>query len=529
MSNTSPDSDASLKRLLEAGFRALDAGRLDEAGEACRKALAIRRDYVQAHFLVGLIALEMQDKRTAIRAFGSITKLRPEHAAAWAQLARLFARSGQANRADKALAAAIAHEENDAIVQNLIGVVCTLLGEHHDAREWHRKAAQAFPDNVPYVTAYANSLIYLGETQPAEEKLRHALTLEPNNAQANWLLAGVHKARDSKHIDAMRSILATTHLPPQFEAFLCYAIGKELEDLERWPEAYAAFARGAAARRKVIEFNEAAEIAMYETLEKTYTGDWLSEGPAGNPSASPIFVVGQPRTGTTLIERIITSHSAVHSAGELQHFGLSIRRLTDYQQPERFSAELMASAATVEPNALGSAYLRSSERLTGELDYFVDKLPQNYLYLPLILKALPNAKIVHLVRDPIDACFASFKQLFADAYPHSYDLEEMARHHARYRHLMSVWRERFGDRFLDISYEDTARDLEPNARRLIDWLGLPWEDACLDFHQQRGAVTTASAVQVREPVHTRSIGRWQRYATELEPLIKTLNANGVAC
>jgi hypothetical protein len=145
----------------------------------------------------------------------------------------------------------------------------------------------------------------------------------------------------------------------------------------------------------------------------------------------------------------------------------------------------------------------------------------------LILAALPNAKIVHLQRDPMDACFASYKQLFADAYPHSYDQQEMARHHARYYHLMGLWRERFPGRFLDIAYEDVARDLEPSARRLIDWLELPWEDCCLDFHRQDSAVTTASAVQVREPAHTRSIGRWRRYERQLEPLRNALEQLGV--
>ena len=142
--------------------------------------------------------------------------------------------------------------------------------------------------------------------------------------------------------------------------------------------------------------------------------------------------------------------------------------------------------------------------------------------IPLILAALPNAKIVHLVRDPMDACFASFKQLFADAYLHSYDQREMARHHARYRHLMEAWRERFPGRFFDISYEDTARDLEPNARALLEYLELPWEDACLEFHRQDTAVSTASAVQVREPAHTRSIGRWRRYEAELQPMAEEL-------
>ena len=172
-------------------------------------------------------------------------------------------------------------------------------------------------------------------------------------------------------------------------------------------------------------------------------------------------------------------------------------------------------------------YLDTTRRMQGSTPHFIDKLPQNYLMIPLILAALPNAKIVHLTRDPMDACFASYKQLFADAYLHSYDQQEMARHHARYRHLMQTWRERFPGRFLDISYEQTVAGLEAAVRSLLDFLELPWEDACLEFHRQRGAVSTASAVQVRQPVHTRSIGRWKKYATRLRPMSDALQQAGV--
>lgn len=266
---------------------------------------------------------------------------------------------------------------------------------------------------------------------------------------------------------------------------------------------------------------------MYAAFADTFTESWLYDNAQGHADPAPIFVVGQPRTGTTLVERIITSHSQVHSAGELKQFGHCVRRLGDYREPRRQSAKLAQLGAAIDPQQLGNAYLQSTRKLQGTLPRFVDKLPPNYLYLPLILKALPRAKIVHLRRDPMDACFASYKQLFADAYPHSYDQAEMARHHARYYHLMATWRERFGDRFFDISYEDTAANVEPNARALVDFLELPWEDACLLFHEQKAAVTTASVVQVRQPAHTRSVGRWRRYADRLSVMRETLAAAGV--
>lgn len=157
----------------------------------------------------------------------------------------------------------------------------------------------------------------------------------------------------------------------------------------------------------------------------------------------------------------------------------------------------------------------------------MDKLPYNYMFLPHILAALPNAKIIHLVRDPRDVCFSVFKQLFADAYPHSYNLEEMARHFVRYYRLMDVWRERFPGRFLDVQYEDVVADLEGNSRRILEYLELPWEDACVQFHKQDSAVSTASAVQVRQPAHNRSVGRWQRYQKQLQPALDILAQQGI--
>jgi len=361
----------------------------------------------------------------------------------------------------------------------------------------------------------------------AEEALKHALQLRPENANAHWLLSSVKKAKNRDHVAVLERLVKKDNRDPRALAFLYYGLGKELEDLQDWDQAYDAIANGAKSKRSAIDFDESAEIEMYEAFANTFTQEWMDGPGTGLDDSSPIFVVGQPRTGTTLVERIITSHSQVHSAGELRQFGICLRRLANYSEPKNQSAKLAYLGADVDPEKLGKAYLQTTAKLRGDLPHFVDKLPPNYLYIPLILKALPNAKIVHLRRNPMDACFSSYKQLFADAYPHSYDQAEMARHHARYYQLMQVWRERFGDRFFDISYESTARDLEPNARALIDFLGLPWEDACLEFHKQDTAVTTASAVQVRQPAHTGSIDRWRHYEQKLDVMRQTLIEKGI--
>ena len=512
---------------LRQGFSLLAAGRPEEASECARRLLGAKPDLVEGHFLVGLIATELKQNWTAVSAFGSVTKLKPDHAAAWAQLARLFMVAGQPARADGALAKAVEHNDDNPLVLDVIGAVYTLLGEEEEAAKWIRRALKQQPDNVNYLVNLANNQMFLGRLEAAEDALDKALSRHPENANAHWLLSGIRKATDRKHIEVLQRLVANEDRNPRALAFLYYGLGKELEDLEAWDEAFDAFASGAAARRKTIDFDEQAEVEMYRAFVDTFTAEWLQHGAAGHDDPSPIFVVGQPRTGTTLVERIITSHSQVFSAGELKQFGQCVRRLADYREPKRHSAKLAAQAAGVDCERLGKAYMATTAKMRGDLPRFVDKLPPNYLYIPLILKALPKAKIVHLTRNPMDACFASFKQLFADAYPHSYDQEEMARHHARYFDMMRTWRERFPGRFFDVSYEETAGNLEPNARALIEFLELPWEDACLEFHTQKAAVATASAVQVRQPAHTKSVGRWRRYERQLEPMRRTLEKAGV--
>jgi tetratricopeptide (TPR) repeat protein len=512
---------------LRDGFALLSAGRLDEASECCKRLLGAKPDLVEGHFLVGLIALELKQTRTAISAFGSVTKLKKDHGAAWANLARLFMIAGQPLRADAALANAVKHNDDNPLVLDLISSVYGLLGDQEEAAAWNDKAVEKEPNGVQFLVSQASNHMFFGRLDEAEGVLRKVLNMRPDNAHAQWTLSNVRKAKDRNHIDELQQLVQQEGRNPRALAFFNYGLGKELEDLEEWDEAFDAFARGAAARRETIEFDEPSEIAMYKAFGDVFTAEWLDKNVAGHDDPSPIFVVGQPRTGTTLVERIITSHSQVHSAGELQQFGTCVRRLSDYRESTLYSAKLAELAANVNCEKLGKAYMAKTVKRRGSLPRFVDKLPPNYMYIPLILKALPNAKIVHLTRNPMDACFSSFKQLFAEAYFHSYEQSEMARHHARYYHLMALWRERFPGRFFDISYEDTARNLGPNARALIDYLELPWEDACLHFHKQDAAVTTASAVQVREPAHTRSIGRWRRYEKQLNVMRETLKEQGV--
>ena len=519
-------SPAQAQEFLRRGYGAMQRGDFREAGGCCSLVLKHFPKAKEAHFLVGLIGIESGDWATAKRAFRNVVSLDEAHTAGWAQLARCCVTLGQYNLAEKALHNAVATGSGDPLVMDVIGNVYSLLGDQITALEWfdraHAKAKSAF-----FELSRAKALTFLGRIDEAKAALEAVLSEKPDAALAHWMLARLERARDGEHIAVMQDIAARMPAGHPDAPFIHYAIGKEFEDMGAWDDAFSAYATGATARRKLVSYDEKAEEALFAALKATFTKEWFTAQAGGCDAESPVFVVGQPRTGTTLIERIMTAHTDVESAGELQQFGMAIKRITELSSPKPMTAEIITKVAGADMKALGELYMDTTKAVRGSAARFVDKLPVNYLYLPLIAAALPNAKIVHIVRDPMDACFASYKQLFADAYYHSYDQEEMARHHLRYLDLMDHWRTVLGDRILDVAYEDTVADIEPNARKIIDFLGLEWQDACVNFHDQAAAVTTASAAQVREKAHTRSVGRWKKFDKHLGPMKAVLDTAGV--
>jgi len=514
---TQNDAKAYLKR----GFDALNRKDFKEAGACSQLVLKYMPKAVEAHFLIGLVGIESRDWGTATRAFKNVVALDKVHVAGWAQLARAFVTAGQYSNAETAVSKAEALDSSDPLVFDVIGTVHSLLGDQSAALRWYDKAATASKRAV-FELSRAKALIFLGRMDEAGAALEAVLAEKPAAAQAHWMKSRLGKTATKDHIQTLEKLLVADTCAPADVPFLQYALGKEYEDLGEWDEAFAAYEKGAKARRTEVQFDEVAEEKMFEALEQTFDQDWLDAVGPGNPDVSPIFIVGQPRTGTTLVERVITAHSDVASAGELQQFAMSIKRMSGIASPKPMTAEIIGKAGSLDPAELGALYLDTTRALRPSTPRFVDKMPVNYLYVPLIAAAFPNAKIVHVSRDPMDSCLSSYKQLFADAYFHSYDLEEMARHHVRYRKLMTVWKELLGPRMLEVNYEKMVSDIDVNARRLISYLGLDWQDSCLDFHAQSASVTTASAAQVREKAHTRSVGLWRRYDSQLEPVRKIL-------
>lgn len=480
----------------------------------------------RGHYLAGLIALDAGDIASAEKAFATTVELNDQHAGAWAQLARLYLLAGEFVKAEGCLSNAVATTRGNANVADLIGTVCRLFGMHDASRDWHRRAVQAAGDHVPFRINLANAELYAGDSPAAETQLLACLAKEPRNPLAHWLLARARTAASDDHIRQMDALLEK---PQELQsiAYLNYAVGKEYEDLQQWDAAFTAYEEGAAARRECVAYDEQSDVELFEHMVSLFTEEWLDARQSDCNSSAPVFILGQPRTGSTLLDRMLEAHPAVVSAGELRHFGLALRRVAEIDEPRQYTARLMEAAASVDTAALGELYLASIGRFRGEAAHVIDKLPTNYHFLPLILAALPNAKVLHIRRDPMDTCFAVYKQLFAGAYLHSYELGEMGRHFVRYSTYMQTMRARFGGRFLEVGYEELVTDTEECLRRVLDYVGLSWNADCLDYARRTAAVATQSAAQVREAPHRRSIGRWREYRRQLEPLRRILDEAGL--
>ena len=371
----------------------------------------------------------------------------------------------------------------------------------------------------------------LGDIEVAEAHFDKAIELDPEDYEAIKIRSELRRQTpENNHVAALQAMLDDGIADSRGEVQVCYAVAKELEDLGEWERSFSYLKRGADKRRSLMRYDVQRDIDTIAAIEETFSADRFDGAAAGSDNDEAIFIVGMPRTGTTLVERVLGSHSQVYSAGELGNFATAlmqqVRTLTAGSQPPR--DELVRLSAAVDFRKLGDAYVESTRPFTGKTPRFIDKLPLNFLYAGLIHLALPRARIINLKRHPLDTCYAVYKQLFVDAYPYSYDLAELGRYYAAYERLMRHWNEVLPGAVHTVEYESLVENFEPEVRRLLAHCGLSFEDACLRFHENTAASTTASTVQVRQPVYRSSVGKWRRFSSQLEPLIATLEDEGIA-
>jgi tetratricopeptide (TPR) repeat protein len=389
-----------------------------------------------------------------------------------------------------------------------LGAVFSMLGDHARGIELLQAAAAAEPTNPQILYNLAAAERMVGRLDEAERHCDQAIARDPHFYLAYYLRADLREqTTDRNHIAEMEALIARGVRHTQGAILLRFALGKECEDIGDYPRAFRHISAGASLHRQGIHYIVQSDIGVIDRIIQAHSPNPATAGFDGD---DPIFVVGLPRSGTSLVERIVGSHSLVRSAGELGAFPAALRR----------------AGGMTDPAALGQAYSGAARQYRGlSTGRFIDKFPGNYLNCGAIHMALPKARIIALRRDPMDSCFALYKAHFAGNYPFSYRLEELADYYAAFDRLMAHWRSVLPpDAFMEVAYEDIVADLDGQSRRILTFLGLPWESEVLKFHQSQNPATTASAVQVRRPIYASSVGRWRHYAEELEPLRARLAA-----
>jgi tetratricopeptide (TPR) repeat protein len=480
----------------------------------------------EGHFLAGLVADAGNRSAEASAAFARALELDAERYDAAVELAHQLARAFRHEEAASLLDRYEPRLANSPRYLNLAGLTWSFMGLHERAWPLHQ-AASALQPGVPVFEAnLATCAVYLGRIEEARALYVGLLRRNPQHQRNHYHLAQLERARDRAHVEQMQAVLESTRLPPERNIFLYYALGKELEDLGEWDEAFRYYRMGGDAASRVADYDVASDVAVIDKVIEVCDETWLSSGPvpAADGGRTPIFIVGLPRTGTTLTERILASHPRVESLGETQWMQRVIRRISGVPGPDDVTPAAIEAAARKDPGRIAEEYLQGVRFRLRDKPYFIEKYPENILYLGFIARAFPQARLLHLRRNPMDACFAMYKQSF---FRYAYTLENVGRYYLAYDRLVRHWRALLGRRLVEVAYEALVADQEVETRRLLERLGLEFDPACLEFERNPAASATASSVQVRERIHTRSVQRWKRFEAQLAPLRRQLEAAGI--
>lgn len=522
------DSIARLSAMARQAAQSKDWNTVDSCA---RQILNVAPGDPEGHFLVGLVDKAAQRPLRAAEAFERALALDTGRYDAAIELANQYSIARRNADAAELLVRYEGKLSNSPRYLDMAGTVYTEIGMAERAWPLYLKANELQSGIDLFQANLAACGVYLGRIDEAKAIYRRLLERFPAHQRNHYHLSRLETATDMVHIEQMKGILHQKILPPDQNVFLYYAIGKELEDLERWDEAFAYYRRAGEAVARVANYDVAADLELIDKIVQVCHADWLASGANNAPTEgigrTPIFIIGLPRTGTTLTERILSSHSRVESLGETLFMQMVIRRESGVHSIEKMTPAMIEGAATKDIRLIADGYLNAVQyRLTGK-PMFIDKLPHNFLFLGFIAKAYPDARIVHLHRNPMDSCFAMYKQVFTWAYKFSYRLEDLGRYYVAYERLLQHWREVLGERLINIEYEALVTDPDGQTRCLLDSLGLEFEDACLNFDRNESPSATASSVQVREKIHSRSVHRWTRFRRHLQPLRQILEQAGI--
>ena len=508
------------------------AGRLTEAIALYKRVLLIRPDLPEPHNNLGAALASVGRLDEAVAAYRRGIELNANNAETHANLGHSLRDLGMYEASEQSFRRAILVAPNNVEAHSGLGTVLMDLGRPAEAEASFRRAIVLKPD---YAGAYNNLGLALKEAGRLEESrraLEQAIRLAPGNASYYDNLGAVRPfVAGDPYVAALDALAANaTSLAVKDRMHLHFARAKAREDTGRPQDAFRELLAGNALKRQQIEYDEAAMLARMDRTRQVFTPDFVAaRKDAGIASSIPVFIVGMPRSGSTLIEQILASHPDVHGAGELNLFEQTTDAVGKRLTGARSFPDTVAAMSEEDFRTVGALYVEKLVQRAPDARRITDKMPANFIFAGLIHLALPNAAIIHAVRDPIDTCVSCFSTHFTRGQPQTYDLAELGRYYRYYRNLMRHWRDVLPPgRIIDVRYEELVADLEGVVRRIVAHCGLEWNARCLDFHRTERTIRTASAVQVRRPIYQSSVGRGRKYEAFLGPLLAALEP-GVGC
>ncbi|WP_052223605.1 tetratricopeptide repeat-containing sulfotransferase family protein [Novosphingobium malaysiense] len=517
--------------MTQSAREALQRGDLPAAGSAAQALIQARPRDGEGYFLLALVAAEAGQMGKALPLIEQALERDPDNSEYLAQHARLLILLRRDGEAAEAVRRVLERGSDDARTLDTVGCVLARLGDHETSIRPFEGAVAREPGNLDYRYNLAAACGFTGRVDAAREHYEAILAADPGNARSHYGLAILSRqSREANHVSRLEAAAARAR-DPQDLVRLRYALAKELEDIGEADRAFATLLQANTDYKRQIRYDFAQDEANFDAIEAAFA----SAGPAassGLSDASAIFVVGMPRTGTTLVDRILSSHPEVASAGELQAMPLAVKQAAGTRSRQVIDPETAQAAMAADPAKIGQLYLaRAAHHRPAGAARYVDKLPANFLHVGHIVRSLPNARIVCLRRNPMDTVWSNFRNLFATQsayYAYSYDLLDTARYYARFDRLMAFWDRLYPGRVLQFGYEALVLDQEAQTRRLLEHCGLSWAPACLAFHENRAAVATPSAAQVRRSLNTEGIGRWKTHAEGMAEVRAYFEAQGIA-
>lgn len=519
--------DLVIKQILNEALQHHGAGRLSEAEHGYHEALKIDPDHAGAIHLLGVIAHQTGKNDVAVDLINKAIRLKPDYTEAYCNLGLALRELKRLDEAVDSYDKALTLKPDAAEIHFNRGITLRDQGKLDDAAAGLQRSIDQNNNNPSVHFSLGLTLKERGHLDAAITSLRTAIRLKPDFGEAHRHLA-VIKTHDHHDDDirAMEDAYGKPGLADAQKLQLAFGLGKAFDDLHQYDRAFDYFATGNAIRRQAFNYSTADSRRTIDTRKSVFgPARFEKHADAGHQDEAPIFIVGMPRSGTTLVEQILASHPQVYGAGELNTLQQLVSGTFSSKDPDAFT-HTVDNADNNTFTQLGSTYLsaiRAIRNCSSDARFIVDKMPDNYLNIGIIKLALPGAKIIHCRRNPLDNGLSLFKSYFpVNAHFYAYDLAEIGRHYTLYNDLTEHWHHVLPGCVFDVSYEDMVRDQEAQTRALLDYCHLPWDEACLQFHKTDRAVQTASAVQVRQPLYDSSIQSWKAYEPHLAPLIEAL-------